>query len=278
MTNWREAFLDNFEARLSNFLNVDTVQARLNSLLSYQFFPAGKRIRPMLIASIVKDLGCNLDLVIDPACGLEILHTASLIHDDLPCVDNDIERRGQPTLHVIAGEDKALLIGDFLIAKAYSISASATNLEPESRCQITEVLAKSFCQLCHGQILDVENLRRSEEEILEFYDLKTGALFHAAVEIARVITSSKSPEEFSGFSKAFGRAFQVQNDYQEILIGRETDKKNNRSTVLSLNDLKSKQKFLDSLVQNTWDKLQKLEKSLGSDSLNETRQTLKILF
>ncbi len=280
MNDWSLDFLSEFEERLKSHLQA----AELTDLLSYQFYPAGKRIRPLFLAALAADFGdeTTYGSFLDSCCALEILHTASLIHDDLPALDNDIERRGRPTLHVIKGEARALLAGDWLIAKALHISGKGLN--PDVANRITELFSESFYKVCHGQIIDIENSCGTEQEVLSFYDLKTGALFYAAAEAARLIVAASDPVFDSGnirlkvieMAQSLGRAFQVKNDLLEICGGRTTDQDNDRKTIFTVRGAQESQQYFDALRNQTFDNVSDLETMTGRNLL-KTRSVIERL-
>lgn len=292
---FQSVFLELFEKRLESLLLAGVEDAKFKEALLYQFYPAGKRLRPLLMAAYAQDILGTTDPILDLACALELLHTASLIHDDLPALDNDIERRGRPTLHVQVGQGTALLVGDYLIARAFSICSEAAINNPASSNRISAVLAKTFCNLCFGQELDIRNSASEVVGSLELYDLKTGALFHAAFEIVRLICFDQNQikVETENFATSFGRAFQVLNDFtdvqseiSDIVTARtsNSDARNQRTTALSLLSTQEHGEFVKTLYNQCWSNLEILEKnyadSRGSSvsKFGHLRELLQFVF
>ena len=284
--NWQSEFLERFELRLRDLLVSNQSDNLFCEALIYQFFPAGKRIRPLLMAALSKDFSNPdsksefQDFVLDFSCALEILHTSSLIHDDLPALDNDSERRGRATLHIKVGEGRALLVGDYLIARAFAIcSAASAKLKSKSE-SYSALLANTFCDVCFGQDLDIRNAAGEFEKALTLYDLKTGALFYAALESARLLHFEDQQlfEQTKLFAKALGRSFQVLNDLKDIQTDNKeavqerkanSDAKNQRTTALNLLSEAERNDFVSAIYKDTWNNLLLLEKALARVSKSE---------
>lgn len=176
----------------------------------YSLLLPGKRLRPALCLSVLEDYDVPIDIGIDAACALELVHTYSLIHDDLPCMDDDTIRRGKPTLHTVYGEGHAVLTGDFLLTRAFEIIAYSPSL--------VSILATQAGGegLIGGQVVDLLSEGKTIDwETLEcMYLGKTAALFAASLEFGGVIAGlsedERVPLKIAG--KYFGLAFQIQDD------------------------------------------------------------------
>lgn len=153
----------------------------------YSLFSGGKRIRPLLTLAISKQLQGSYQTALRPACALELIHTYSLIHDDLPSMDDDDFRRGKPTLHKVVTEGQAILVGDFLLTYAFEVLAEAPSLSADQRLHLTALLAKvSGAEgMVGGQWLDISSIPTSIEEL---HKRKTGALFQAALQFGGVVS------------------------------------------------------------------------------------------
>jgi geranylgeranyl diphosphate synthase type II len=179
----------------------------------YTLLAPGKRIRPLLTlaaAEMFEKEACQSALV--PACSLELIHTYSLIHDDLPCMDNDDFRRGLPTLHRVYSEGHAVLIGDYLLTRAFEVLSQAPNLSDRQKILLIQKLAYAAGDkgMIGGQIMDIEG----SKEIEEMHARKTAALFCVAIEFGGIVAEA-SPHELTllhSFGRQFGLLFQTVDD------------------------------------------------------------------
>ena len=195
--------------------------------MRYSLLAGGKRIRPILVLEFNRICGGELDAAMPVACAIEMLHTCSLIHDDLPCMDNDTLRRGMPTNHVVFGECTATLAGDALEAEAFgTILRSSLPAERRARCAEYLADAVGLDGMCGGQYLDMrgEGKILSEEELLDLNARKTGALLIAACRmgVAAAGGSEKQLEAASLYGAAIGAAFQIRDDMLDV-IGTEQE-------------------------------------------------------
>jgi len=179
----------------------------------YALLAPGKRIRPLLTvctATIFKEDAAESALI--PACALEMVHTYSLIHDDLPCMDDDDFRRGLPTLHRVYTEGHAVLMGDYLLTYAFETIASAPFLGAEQKVALMQILAKAAGGegMIGGQIMDIEH----SPYIEEMHARKTAALFAAAVEFGGIISlcNAETISLLHTFGMQFGKLFQMIDD------------------------------------------------------------------
>lgn len=180
----------------------------------YSLLSGGKRIRPLLTLAIVHLLQDDIKKAIHPVCALEIVHTYSLIHDDLPCMDDDDFRRGKPTLHKIYSEGHAVLVGDFLLTYAFEVLANAPSLSPQQKLKLISLLAMNGGGdgMIGGQVLDLSYT--ADVPIKEVHERKTGALFTASVQFAGVIAGCSPPMEMvlTQLGQKIGSFFQIVDD------------------------------------------------------------------
>ncbi|HSX37432.1 MAG TPA: polyprenyl synthetase family protein [Chlamydiales bacterium] len=190
----------------------------LFSAASYSLLSEGKRLRSSLVIATAITLGADLDISLDPACAIEMIHTYSLIHDDLPCMDNDNVRRGKPTLHKIVPEGMALLTGDYFLTFAFELIAHIPTLDPGQRLRLIQILSffSGLSGMIGGQALDltVSGHQISEETLLSMHEKKTGALFVASLQFGAVIARSNTPMFLflENLGNKMGLAFQFLDD------------------------------------------------------------------
>ena len=201
-------------------------QARLAEAMRYSLLAGGKRIRPMLVLEFCRIAGGDVKAALPVACAIEMLHTYSLIHDDLPCMDNDDLRRGRPTNHVVYGECTAVLAGDTLQAEAFG-TILRSDLPAERKAACAEILAGAvgLDGMCGGQYLDMawEGRQLTEQELTEINSRKTGALLVAACQmgVAAAGGSSLMLDTAGHFGAALGMAFQIRDDMLDVLSTAE---------------------------------------------------------
>jgi geranylgeranyl diphosphate synthase, type II len=203
---------EELRARVERFLGELPFTAELGQLeeaLRYSLLGGGKRIRPVLCLATGEALGREPDEMLPAACSLELVHTFSLVHDDLPALDDDDLRRGQPSSHVRFGEDVAILTGDALLAEAIRLALRYP--EPD----VARELANATLGMIGGQYLDVTtNGSVDEQRLRELHELKTGRLLEASVvmatAVARLAPAERAP--WSAFGKELGLLFQIVDD------------------------------------------------------------------
>lgn len=213
----------------------------------YSLLLGGKRVRPALVLEFCRLCGGNTDAALDFAVALEMIHTYSLIHDDLPCMDNDDMRRGKPSCHKAFGEDIALLAGDTLLTNAFSVIA-ASSATAEQRIKAVELLSgyAGVHGMIGGQVLDLsfEKNTPTAEELAEMYSLKTAALLICAASLGFVAADKGSTLDLKAakeYGYNLGLAFQIIDDIldctaDEALLGKPvgSDLKNQKTTFVSL--------------------------------------------
>ena len=215
------------DAKLAEYFRTDDMpQAGLFESMRYSLNAGGKRIRPILVLEFCRITGGDCDKALPAACAIEMLHTYSLIHDDLPCMDNDDLRRGKPTNHVVYGECTATLAGDALQAEAFG-TILRSELPAEARAECARILADAVGAdgMCGGQFLDMigENKKLTAQELDEINSRKTGALLVAActMGVAAAGGSDKQLEAAAMFGAAIGAAFQIRDDMLDVISTSE---------------------------------------------------------
>lgn len=222
---------DRVNQKLSSYLHsAPPISAKLNEAMLYGALLGGKRVRPFLVYAVGSMLETPLDTLDPIACAIECIHAYSLIHDDLPAMDDDDLRRGQPTCHKKFDEATAILAGDALQAFAFDI-ISKPNIDLNSQTQLKMIncLAKASGQqgMCAGQALDLaaENKQIDLLSLEQIHRTKTGALIEVAVELG-ALSKAELPEQhltlLLSYAKSIGLAFQVQDDILDIISDTET--------------------------------------------------------
>ena len=215
--------------------------------VQYSLLAGGKRIRPFLVLSVCEMLGGNRDAAIPFAAAIEMIHTYSLIHDDLPCMDDDDLRRGRPTSHKVYGEAIALLAGDALLTHAFGVAAGNDYVSPEIRARAVKLISHSAgCfGMIGGQVLDMlgEDIPHGFELLEKMHSMKTGALISLSAELGALaagVTDSEVISAVRTYAKNIGLAFQIIDDIldatgDEATLGKSvgTDEKENKTTFLT---------------------------------------------
>ncbi|MBD1897516.1 geranylgeranyl diphosphate synthase CrtE [Coleofasciculus sp. FACHB-129] len=216
------------EAALDSSLPV-TYPEKIYEAMRYSLLAGGKRLRPILCLASCELAGGTLEMAMPTACALEMVHTMSLIHDDLPAMDNDDYRRGKLTNHKVYGEDIAILAGDGLLTYAFEFIASNTQNVPAERVlQVIAQLAKAVgaAGLVGGQVVDLESEGKPDiqEETLNFiHTHKTGALLEACVVSGAILAGAESADlqRMSRYAQNIGLAFQIVDDILDITATQE---------------------------------------------------------
>ena len=215
-------------------------EARLKEAMLYAVQSGGKRIRPLLTLAVGSSGTANNEATLDLACALEMIHTYSLIHDDLPGMDDDDLRRGRPTLHKAFDEATAILAGDALLTLAFEVAANA-NLEAGPLVEAVKILstASGMSGMISGQMKDIasEQVTITLEQMKEIHREKTGELLLAAVRLGNLfVLDAKMKEAFVSYATHFGLAFQIQNDLQDVCwTSEQTGKETGKDSELSKN-------------------------------------------
>ncbi len=199
----------------------DAAPAKLSAALGYAVTPGGARIRPTILTSVAMACGDDQPKITDAAAvALELMHSASLVHDDLPCFDDADLRRGKPALHRAFSEPLAVLTGDSLIIMAFQVLARAAGHTPNRALQLIEVLTKRSGMpfgICAGQGWESEEVI----DLSAYHQSKTGALFIAATQMG-AIAAGQDPDQWEELGARIGEAFQVADDLRDALCDAET--------------------------------------------------------
>ena len=185
----------------------------------------GKRIRPALVVATATSLGADRDIALAPAAAIEFLHSYSLVHDDLPAMDDDALRRGRPTCHLAFDEATAILVGDALQALAFELITSAPKLNDASRLHMTSLLADAagWRNMVGGQALDIKatgNNNLDIQTLSNLHEAKTGALFRTSVQFGCIAAGHRDDDSFSSlsrFGERIGLAYQITDDILDVI-------------------------------------------------------------
>jgi len=203
------------ERELALAVDMVAVSAQLSRGVSYSIFPAGKRIRPLLALALNCDLGGQIENLLPAAVALELVHCASLVHDDLPALDDDDMRRGQPSCHRALGEATAILTGDVLVPIAFRFVAGAP-LADSTKVKLTAALAEGYAAVCAGQQLDLAGASNLTA-LQTVHACKTGALFAAATCFGVIGAGRLELEESAAeLGHQIGLSFQILDDYLDV--------------------------------------------------------------
>lgn len=197
----------------------NNAQNDIYEAMGYSLFAGGKRLRPLLMLLVCKMCGGDEQKALPFACALEMIHTYSLIHDDLPAMDNDDTRRGKPTSHKVYGEAMAILAGDALLNKAAE-TALSSKLPPEVTLAAMKALfsASGTDGMIGGQVIDIKNSELTKDELENLHLLKTGALIRSAGIIGATVAGAKENEinAVDEYCKNLGIAFQICDDILDV--------------------------------------------------------------
>jgi len=208
---------------LKTYLNdYNHIPGRLREAIEYTILNGGKRLRPVLCLATAKSIGCIIEKVIPTACAIEFIHTYSLIHDDLPAIDNDDLRRGKPSCHKKFGEDIAILTGDALFAESFNIILKYQNSPPDIKLEVlSEIISAAGASgMVAGQVVDVSSTgKKITKNDLEYMHLnKTSKLIVAAIRTSAIICNANSDilNSLSIYGNNIGLVFQIVDDILDI--------------------------------------------------------------
>ena len=234
----------------------------LADAMRYSTLAGGKRLRPALalaLHDVLGGSGAPREEVAEAAAALELVHTYSLVHDDLPCMDDDVLRRGRPTCHVAFGEATALLAGDALQAQAFQLLAGSRMRDPAAACAMLAEAA-GVAGMAGGQAIDLDATGRpmAESELEHMHRLKTGALIRASVRLGAAAGRALSPDELAAldaYAAAAGLAFQVVDDVLDVegstaTLGKTAgkDAANAKPTYPAILGMEASRRLLDELT------------------------------
>lgn len=237
-----ERYTENINIHLHHLL--DNKEGKIYDAMRYSLYAGGKRVRPVLTALCSEALGGNEEAALCFGCALEAIHTYSLVHDDLPCMDNDDLRRGKPTNHIVFGEDIAVLAGDALLNFACESIAGAKNIDAAMKIDALRILftASGAEGMIGGQVMDINAEKEfpDEKALSILHSKKTGALIRAAASLG-AISAKANPDLFDEYATSLGLAFQIQDDILDVVSSVEkfgkpirSDEKNSKVTYVTL--------------------------------------------
>lgn len=260
---WSTQQLGVVEQALAGWVGAQAPE-NLSRAMRYAVLDGGKRLRPLLVLAASKAVGGHGPAALRAACSVELIHAYSLVHDDMPCMDNDVLRRGKPTVHVKFGESDALLAGDALQALAFEL------LVPEDTNQIPVAMQAELCRLlaraagsegmAGGQAIDLASVGKqlSRRQLQHMHRLKTGALLQASVCMGAVCGSASSAVRLAlgNFGAVVGLAFQVVDDILDVVADSATlgktagkDAEHDKPTYVSLLGLQAAKDYARQLHQ-----------------------------
>ena len=246
----------------------DILDDKLRASMAYSLMAGGKRLRPILLMAAADAVGADGTKFITAACALEMIHTYSLIHDDLPAMDNDDYRRGKLTNHKAYDEGPAILAGDALLTLAFTVILRQQDVPAEHLLRVVDEMSRAAGAegMVGGQMLDLEaeNRRISMEELRRIHMGKTGALFRAALRSGAILAGASEQQlaALTAYADHFGLAFQITDDILDVVgtaedIGKPvgSDEKNHKSTYVTLTSLDEAQSLARQTVESAVDAL-----------------------
>jgi farnesyl diphosphate synthase len=273
---WSEQQLGQIEQALTRWVacpNDAPAPAGLGDAMRYAVLDGGKRLRPLLVMAACEAVNGNPQAALRSACAVELIHAYSLVHDDMPCMDNDILRRGKPTVHVKFGEAQALLAGDALQALAFEfLTPNDDSVDTATQARLCRMLAKAagFQGMAGGQAIDLASvgLPLTSVQLHEMHHLKTGALLQASVLMGASCGQTSLPvcEALRDYGGAVGLAFQVVDDILDVTADSATlgktagkDADQNKPTFVSLMGLEPSKDYAQQLLAKALASLDKID-------------------
>ncbi|CAG2148116.1 Farnesyl diphosphate synthase [Cupriavidus yeoncheonensis] len=248
--------------------NPDTVPHTLHEAMRYAVLGGGKRVRPLLVHAAGDVTGASAEACDAAACAVEMIHAYSLVHDDMPCMDDDDLRRGRPTVHKAYDEATALLVGDALQTQAFIVLARAQAVPPEARLKLVAELAvaSGSVGMAGGQAIDLQNVGKamSREALEAMHRMKTGALLRASVRMGALCgeIDAQGLAALDRYAAAVGLAFQVVDDILDVTADTATlgktagkDAAHDKPTYVSLMGLEAARALAAELRQSAHDAL-----------------------
>ena len=257
------AYTARVNARLDDALPpASTAPARLHEAMRYAVLNGGKRVRPLLVYATGECLGVDVDILDAPAVAIELIHAFSLVHDDLPAMDDDDLRRGEPTAHIKFDEATAILAADALQPLAFRVLAGVDGVAASTRARLVQLVAEASGStgMTGGQSIDLaaEGSSLSAGALEHMYALKTGALIHASVVSAGILREDLTGDAataLDAFARAIGVAFQIKDDILDVegeteIIGKQAgaDQRLGKATYPGLFGLEQSRQRCDELL------------------------------
>ena len=251
------------------------LNATLAKSMNYSLMAGGKRLRPILVMAAADAVGADGEKFLHLATSIEMIHTYSLIHDDLPAMDNDDYRRGKLTNHKVFGDGIAVLAGDALLTLAFEVIADSPNVDTEKKLKVIKEMSHAAGAegMVGGQVIDLESEGKKidMDTLRKMHSAKTGALFCAAIRSGAILggATDKQLADLTQYARQFGLAFQITDDILDVTgdeasIGKPvgSDEKNHKSTYVTLGSLESARK----LAQKAVDEAKKALADFGKEA------------
>jgi len=281
--HWANRELANVEAALEAWVPEDA-PAGLGLAMRYGVLDGGKRLRPLLVLAAARTVSGHPEAALRAACAVELIHAYSLVHDDMPCMDNDVLRRGKPTVHVQFGQGQAMLAGDTMQALAFEVLTPDTGVPVGLQARLCGLLARAsgHAGMAGGQAIDLASIGRnlSESELRDMHRRKTGALLHASVLMGAACgtTSETALRALSDFGWAVGLAFQVVDDILDEtqdshILGKTAgkDQGNNKPTYVTALGLDAARSHAQALYRDA-------QAALARSTLSDTAGLAELAF
>lgn len=252
------------EMHLAELIQVDkALDKTLAESMKYSLMAGGKRLRPIMLMAAADAVGAKGPDFLDTACALEMIHTYSLIHDDLPAMDNDDYRRGKLTNHKVYGAGMATLAGDALLTQAFTVMAKQRGVDATTLLRVIKEISEAAGPdgMVGGQAIDLESEGKhiDMDTLRRMHMGKTGALFRAAIRAGAILGGANAMElqALTEYADNFGLAFQITDDILDVTgneaeLGKPvgSDEKNHKSTYVTLLSLEKAQKFAEETVDD----------------------------
>ena len=285
---YRERVNSRLEGYLSSIPSSSNFSSELNNIMKYSVLAGGKRFRPILTYTVAGLFDSEFEKVDSSACAIELIHIYSLIHDDLPAMDDDDIRHNQPASHKVFGEAQAILAGDGLQALAFHIISSDPLVHSSTKIKLLELLSSSSYAMAEGQSIDLSVVSKKVDlDVLDqMHQKKTGALLNCAIKFGALLTdaSEKDLSILESFSNHVGLAYQVQDDVLDVTTSDEvlgkrqnSDAVKNKPSYPAIIGLDKSIKTFENLYQGALDELSHL--SVDSEPLRLlTKRLMKRAF
>lgn len=273
------------ENLLEELRQTPMLDEKLFAAMEYSLMSGGKRLRPVLLMAAADSVGADGEKFLSVASSIEMIHTYSLIHDDLPAMDDDDYRRGKLTNHKVFGEATAILAGDALLTLAFEVMTRQKNVEPKILLEVVKEMSKAagVSGMVGGQMIDLESEGKkiNLDTLRKMHLGKTGALFKAAIRSGAILAGAdeKKLSALTDYAENFGLAFQITDDILDVIgdeknLGKPvgSDEKNHKSTYVTLTSLDEAKSLAKKSVADALESL----KNFG-DEANFLRELVKFL-
>jgi len=256
---WVQRVLRSYEVALDAWVPA-AAPAGLGDAMRYAVLGGGKRLRPLLVLAACEAVQGEPEAAMRAACAVELIHAYSLVHDDMPCMDNDVMRRGKPTVHVAYGEAQAMLAGDAMQALAFEVLTPEAGVEPALQARLCALLARAsgHAGMAGGQAIDLASIGKplDEQTLRDMHRRKTGVLLQASVLMGAACgpCDAKAWDALADYGAAIGLAFQVVDDILDVtqdseVLGKTAGKdlEANKPTYVSVLGLDAARRYADQL-------------------------------